>query len=134
MVPNLMLRPVESQDAVMAAPKAPVGLGKAGKAQWASIAGAYKLRPDEFTVLEHVARTADMIAMLTDAWVADGCPTTTSGSMGQLVIHPLIAEIDKHRKSQAGFFRQLSLPDGDEVPVANQHRSAAQTKWSQRGA
>ena len=118
----------------MAASRAPVGLGKAGRAQWSSIAGSYKLRPDEFTVLEDVCRTTDMLAALTEAWIEDGSPMTTAGSMGQLVIHPLIAEIDKHRKSRAGFFRQLRLPDGDEVPATNQHRSAAVTKWQQRGA
>ena len=118
----------------MAASRAPAGLGKAGRAQWSSIAGAYKLRPDEFSVLEDVCRTTDMLTALTEAWVEDGSPMTTSGSMGQLVIHPLIPEIDKHRKSRAGFFRQLHLPDGDEVPAANQHRSAAVAKWSARGA
>ena len=120
----------------MTAPKAPVGLGKAGKAQWSAIAGAYKLRPDEFTVLEDVCRTTDMLTALTEAWVEDGSPMTTAGSMGQLVIHPLIAEIDKHRKSRAQFLKQLALPDADEgaVPVPNQHRSAAVKKWSDRGA
>jgi len=54
--------------------------------------------------------------------------------MGQLVIHPLIAEIDKHRKSRAQFLKQLALPDADMTPVANQHRSAAQAQWSKRGA
>lgn len=119
----------------MTALRAPVGLGKAGKAQWSAIAGKYKLRPDEFTVLEDVARTSDMLSALTDAWVEAGSPMTTKGSMGQLVIHPLIAEIDKHRKSRAAFFKQLALPDGDEaVPAMNQHRSAADKKWSERGA
>jgi len=115
-------------------PKAPIGLGAAGKAQWSKIAGSYKLRPDEITVLEDVCRTADMIALLTAAWVAAESPMTTKGSMGQLVIHPLIAEMDKHRKSRAGFLKQLALPDGDAVPAANQHRAAADAKWSKRGA
>ena len=92
------------------------------------------MRPDEFTVLEDVCRTTDMISMLTKAWGEDGSPMTTKGSMGQLVIHPLIAEMDKHRKSRAAFLKQLALPDADETPVANQHRSAANTKWSARGA
>lgn len=119
-----------------AAPKAPVGLGKAGKAQWSKIAGSYKLRPDEITVLEDVCRTADMIALLTEAWHVGGSPTTTKGSMGQLVIHPLIAQTDKFRHSRAAFLKQLALPDPDEgaVPVPNQHRSAAVKKWSDRGA
>jgi len=115
-------------------PKAPVGLGKAGKAQWSAIAGHYKLRPDEFTVLEDVCRTADMITLLTEAWTDADSPMTTKGSMGQLVIHPLIAEMDKRRKSRAAFLKQLALPDGDAAPVANQHRDAANTKWSKRGA
>jgi len=125
---------VSTLEVIMAAPKAPAGLGRAGRAQWSKIAGSYKLRPDEFTVLEDVCRTADMITLLTEAWVAAESPMTTKGSMGQLVIHPLIAEMDKHRKSRAGFFKQLALPDADEVPAANQHRSAAVTKWQQRGA
>ena len=118
----------------MTAPTAPSGLGKSGMSLWSSIAGKYALRPDEVTVLEDACRTADMLAALTEAWVEDGSPMTTKGSMGQLVIHPLIAEIDKHRKSRAAFLRQLALPDADATPVENQHRSAAQAKWSARGA
>ena len=75
-----------------------------------------------------------MLTALTVAWVEDGSPMTTKGSMGQLVIHPLIAEIDKHRKSRAQFLKQLALPDADMTPVPNQHRSAAVKKWSDRGA
>jgi len=119
----------------MTALKAPAGLGKAGRAQWSAIAGSYELRPDEVTVLEDACRTSDMLEALTEAWVGDGSPMTTKGSMGQLVIHPLIAEMDKHRKSRASFLKQLELAKaGDEVPALNQHRSAAVTKWQQRGA
>ncbi len=118
----------------MAVSKAPAGLGGAGTAQWSSIAGSYSLRPDELTVLEDVCRTTDMLTALTEAWLDDGSPMTTKGSMGQLVIHPLIAEMDKHRKSRAQFLKQLALPDVDAAPVENQHRSAAQAKWSARGA
>ena len=119
----------------MTAPKAPAGLGKAGKAQWSAIAGSYELRPDDVTVLEDACRTSDMLEALTTAWVEDGSPMTTKGSMGQLVIHPLIAEMDKHRKSRAQFLKQLALPNVDDAPATNQHRSAAVTKWQQgRGA
>ena len=118
----------------MVAPKAPVGLGKTGKAQWTSIAGSYKLRADEFTVLEDVCRTSDMIEALTVAWAQDGSPMTTKGSMGQQVIHPLIGEMRTQRKTRAALLAQLKLPDADETPLANQHRDAANTKWSKRGA
>ena len=61
---------------------------------------------------------------------------TTKGSMGQLVIHPLIPEINRHRVTRATFFRQLKLPDPEEGTgtAMNQHRDAANTKWSKRGA
>ncbi len=113
---------------------APAGLGKSGKALWSSIAGSYALRPDEAMVLEDACHTADLLSALTGAWVEDGSPMTTKGSMGQLVIHPFIAEMDRHRKSRASLLRQLALPDVDAAPVENQHRSAAQAKWSARGA
>ena len=119
----------------MTKPKAPAGLRAAGKAQWSAIVDKYDLRPDELTVLEDACRTTDMLAALAEAWEADGSPMTTKGSMGQLVIHPLIAEMDKHRKSRAGFLRQLKLPDADGEPGANQQRGAAQSRWrAARGA
>ena len=120
----------------MAAPKAPVGLGRAGKAQWSSIAGSYKLRADEFTILEDACWAADMIVMLRDAWIEAGSPTETKGSMGQQVIHPLIGEMRTQQAAQAALLQKLKLPDPDEgaVPVPNQHRSAAVKKWSDRGA
>lgn len=119
-------------------PRAPVGLGRAGKAQWSSIAGLYKLRADELAVLEDVSRTADMIAALTAAWAKDGSPMTTNGSMGQLVTHPLISELRQHRSARAALLKQLKLPDPEEGAAGagrpNQHREAAAAKWSQRGA
>ena len=85
-------------------------------------------------MLEDVCRTSDMIAALDAAWAEGGSPMTTKGSMGQLVIHPLIGEIRTQRKVRAALLKQLGLPDVDDVPVANQHRDAANTKWSKRGA
>jgi hypothetical protein len=118
----------------MAAPRMPLKLGAAGEAQWSAVAGKYTLRPDEVTVLEDVCRTADMISALAKAWADDGSPMVTKGSMGQQVIHPLIGEMRSQRAARAMLLRQLKLPDGDEVPATNQHRSAAVTKWQQRGA
>ena len=115
-------------------PKAPIGLGKSGKAQWSSIAGSYKLRADEFTILEGACWAADMIVMLRVAWIDAGSPTETKGSMGQQVIHPLIGEMRTQQAAQAALLQKLKLPDADDVPVANQHRSAANSKWSARGA
>lgn len=112
------------------ASKAPVGLAVGGKRLWSSITGKYDLRPDELATLEDVCRLTDMIDALDKAWAEDGRPLTTKGSMGQLVTHPMISEIRAHRMSRNALWRQLKLPDADDVPVANQQRAAAQSRWA----
>jgi hypothetical protein len=104
-----------------------------GAAFWAGVVGIYELRPDELATLEDVCRLSDMIAALDSAWAEDGRPLTTRGSMGQLVTHPMISEIRTHRMARNSLLRQLKLPDtGQESGVgeANQHRSAAQSRWA----
>jgi hypothetical protein len=118
----------------MPAPKlhhpAPAGLSKAGSALWRTIASKYQLRPDELAVLEDACRTADTIAALESAWAEDGTPMTTRGSMGQLVIHPLIGELRAQRNARAALLRQLKLPDDPTGEVAtNQNRDAATASW-----
>jgi hypothetical protein len=59
---------------------------------------------------------------------------TTKGSMGQLVIHPIIGEVRTQRMARNALWRQLKLPDLDagEQPAAetNQQRAAAQSRWA----
>jgi hypothetical protein len=55
---------------------------------------------------------------------------TTKGSMGQLVIHPLIGELRAQRSARAALLRQLKLPDDASGEVAtNQNRDAANASW-----
>lgn len=123
----------------------PDGLGEAGGAVWTAIVGKYDLRPDELVTLEDACRITDMIAALDSAWAEDGRPMTARGSMGQLIIHPLIGEIRTQRMARNALWRQLKLPDvdvdagGDAAGVdagsarsgrPNQARSAAQSRWS----
>jgi DNA polymerase III psi subunit len=112
------------------AKEAPDGLAEAGELLWSQIAGVYELRPDELATLEDVCRLTDMVAALEAAWAEDGRPLTTKGSMGQLVTHPLISEIRTHRMARNALWRQMKLPDVVAVPEANQHRAAAQSRWS----
>ena len=68
--------------------KAPAGLKSKGKRLWQEVTGAYQLRSDELDVLEDVCREADLIDKIeTELASAD---LMTTGSMGQMVVNPLI--------------------------------------------
>lgn len=107
----------------------PNALGVAGKRLWEAIASEYELRPDEVATLEDVCLITDVIAELEGAWAQDGRPMTTKGSMGQLVIHPLIGEIRTQRMARNTLWRQLKLPDLEPVAPTNQNRDAANASW-----
>lgn len=112
------------------APSAPAHLQRAGRAVWRAIVTKYDLRPDEMFTLEDACRITDVIAALTAAWAETGSPMTTTGSMGQLVIHPLIGEIRQQRMSRNTLWRQMKLPDIDGGGIeANQNREAANASW-----
>ena len=116
------------------APKYPMpdGMGEGGAVLWSRITRLYELRSDELATLEDACRITDMIDSLDSAWADDGRPMTASGSMGQLIIHPLIGEIRTQRMARNALWRQMKLPDAGEEPAgaANQHRAAAQSKWA----
>lgn len=113
---------------------APNGLAAGGLRQWTAVTKVYSLRPDELATLEDICRLTDMIDGLTSVWLDGGGPTLSRGSMGQEVIHPLIAEIRAHRMARNTLWRQLKLPDLDEgageASKPNQQREAAQTRWA----
>lgn len=119
----------------MGSPRKPNGLGKRGLQLWKSIASDFDLRADEARVLEDACREADIIEKLEDAMV--DAPLTVTGSMGQLVAHPLIQELRQHRGVLQRLLVSLKLPDdgakaGDTTSSA---RKAAEARWSgRRGA
>lgn len=110
---------------------APKGLRPAGAKLWRDLVGKYDFRLDELAVLERVCRAADRIAAME---VELGDRVTATGSMGQVVVHPLIPEIRAHSALIAALMRQLKIPDGDAgesgVAQPNQHRAAGQTRWA----
>lgn len=110
---------------------APEGLGESGSVLWERVAAKYEFRPDEVRVLEDAARTADRISAM-EAEL--GSAVTSVGSLGQVVVHPLIPEIRQQRAALASFMRQLNLPDEDsaagESPRSVQARKAAQSRWA----
>lgn len=115
----------------MSKPQPPSTLGSTGKSLWNDVVGKYTLRADELTILASACGAADMVSDFTEAWIDSGRPLTTAGSMGQQVEHPLIGSIDKQRKAQMSFFKQLKLPDEPGGAKPNQQRDAANSRWAQ---
>lgn len=112
----------------MAKITAPRGLKAAGKKLWTATTEKYELRQDELEVLRAVCAEADLITrMEEDLGSAD---LTVTGSMGQLVAHPLVGELRQHRATMAALLRGMKLPDDSGVGASNQQREAAQSRWA----
>ncbi|NYG05718.1 hypothetical protein BJ986_000205 [Phycicoccus badiiscoriae] len=98
------------------------------------MAAEMELRPDEVLVLEHAARTVDLLARIDEALVS--APLTVKGSMGQIVEHPLVSESRAQRATLARLLAQLKLLDSDDARVVavagrrtSRARAAAQARW-----
>jgi len=117
----------------MAKPKTPADLNKAGSALWQAVTGKYELRADEFVILEAACRASDRVTAM--ELERDGDVTAT-GSMGQLVVHPLVAEIRAHEAQITSMLARLKLPDDPTNPAAGQEsrstqaRDAANSRWA----
>lgn len=110
--------------------KAPAGLKSKGRRLWQEVTDGYQLRSDELDVLEDVCREADLIDKIeTELASAD---LMTTGSMGQMVVNPLIAEARQHRATKMSLWKRLALPDPStgEAAAMNQQREAAQSRWA----
>lgn len=109
--------------------KAPAGLKAKGKRLWTEVTGEYKLRSDELDVLEDVCREADLIDKIENELASADLMTT--GSMGQQVVNPLIAEARQHRATKMSLWKRLALPDpAADAAATNQQREAAQSRWA----
>lgn len=106
----------------------PASLGDAGASLWKQVTGKYELRADELVVLEAACRASDrVVAMEAER---DGAVMTV-GSMGQPIVHPLIAEVRAHEAQVASLLGKLKLPDETgEAGATNQQRGAAQSRWA----
>jgi hypothetical protein len=115
-------------------PKPPKGLlPSTGAALWRDVVALYDLRVDELVVLERACRATDRIAAME---TERGKRVTTAGSMGQLVLHPLVKEIRETEAQIARLLASLKLPDdgagagAGERPRSTQARAAAQSRWA----
>lgn len=118
----------------MSKPTPPPTLREPGVALWVAVVEKYDLRVDELRALEDACGATDMLDDLQTAWIEQGRPFMSKGSMGQEVEHPLIGSIDKMRKTRQAFLKQLKLPDDPSgAGESNQQRGAAQSRWAQHG-
>lgn len=114
-------------------------LQERGRKLWQDVLETYELSKHEQAVLLEACNTVDLIDKMRRALKRDGM--TSKGSMGQLVVHPFVAEIRQQRALLDRLIKSLNLPDIEEeaetggesglrlVPEPNQHRAAAQSKW-----
>lgn len=119
----------------MTAMSVPSKLGRKAATFWRDTTKAYELSAHELLLLEGACRELDIIDRLEEGLAGAGL--VVSGSMGQDVAHPLLAEVRQHRAAFGAIVKQLSLPDqADEKPMSprsSQAQAAANARWS-RGA
>jgi hypothetical protein len=114
-------------------PRAPDGLGSAGRRFWRAVTGAYELSPSETESLRQAARVVDLLERIDAQLVAEDL--TVVGSMGQQKSHPLLASAVEQRRVLEGLLNAMGLPLPGEVegkrrsPAAT---AAAQARWRER--
>lgn len=113
-------------------PKPPQGLlPQVGAKFWADVVAKYDLRVDELAVLGKACKAMDRVAAMESALVDE--PLIAKGSMGQPVVHPLVAEIRAHEAQVASLLARLKLPDDPSAAGesrSTQARAAAQSRWA----
>jgi hypothetical protein len=109
--------------------------GPAGSALWDALHGLESesgatlvWRPDEGVLLEEACHLADDLAALR-AMLAER-PLLVPGSMGQLRVDPVRAELHRTSQRLESIFRTLRVPDAD---VSLSARDLAERRWG-RGA
>jgi len=119
----------------MSSPRAPAGLGVAGRALWRCLTGAYSFEPAELAVLGAACSQLDDIAALEQLVAEQGL--TVAGSAGQTRVHPAIAEIRQGRVALTRMVGALALPDEAERPMtatSQKAKRAADLRWSRKRA
>jgi phage terminase small subunit len=92
----------------------PTGLGPHGRALWRDTVARYTLTPTEIEVLHTLCVTGDQLIRVDLA--LKQAHVTSTGSQGQLVGHPLLAEHRAHAETLRRLSRQLNLPDTASAP------------------
>lgn len=120
-------------------PPVPAVLKHRGRDLWAALHERLEYEPHEQQIVLEACRTADHIDELQAVLDEDGF--TSTGSTGQTVVHPAVAEL---RQQQAGLARLLgalnlgAVLEGQAGAVAMQNavttaaQAAANARWAKR--
>ncbi len=117
--------------------------GGRGRRLWRKLLATYDFAPRELALLHELARSLDRVDEVRAIVATDGAVVT--GSRGQTVAHPLLAEERAHRVIVARLAAQLDLPDATTAQPGDgtdritslasvRARSAARARWARRGA
>jgi len=112
----------------------PSGLQDRGRAFWRSVDAGWVLNVDELQLLTECCRALDTCEALQLALDRDGVLTT--GSTGQVRVHPAVGELRSTRVALARLLGQIGLPDptNTAMPTATTARArrAARARWGGR--
>jgi hypothetical protein len=64
----------------------------------------------EWRLLESIVETITQYDLVRERWVREGCPVTSTGSMGQDVEAPALGTMQKLRTQEAALWKALALP------------------------
>lgn len=107
---------------------APRTLNTAGRRVWEAVAKVYELRADELEILRAAAGEADLIYKMETE--LRGASLLVSGSTGQIVAHPFVAELRQHRAALSALLKSLKLPDDEPAAQINAQRAGGQSRWA----
>lgn len=114
-------------------PRAPAGLGGAGRRLWRSVVNGFELRPDELELLAAACRLGDEVTALEDM-IVKSTPLTI-GSKNQVRVNPLYSEVRAHRLALGRLLASLGLADAGDVDGAARSSAArrmVRARWSGR--
>ena len=121
------------------AERSPRGLGPAGQELWTQVLDdleeGWELDARELHLLARACRCADEIVALDTAVDRDG--HAISGSRGQTVVHPALAEARQLRLTQLRLLSAIEMSDPastarSATPAQQRARRAAESRWGHR--
>ncbi|PJM79999.1 hypothetical protein [Bifidobacterium scaligerum] len=115
-------------------PRMPNGLIREGKGQklWRELTAKWEFTESEYKLLEVACYTADRI---TRERRAIGDQLTVKGSQGQLVAHPLLAQLRADEEHLAKLLARIDMPEPEQNTKTDsgersaQMRAIVQSRW-----